>query len=42
VEKGDRNPTLESLLDLAVALDTPLSNLIANAEEIAAGDGSPP
>lgn len=34
VERGVRNPTITSLARIAGALDTPLSSLVALAEEI--------
>ncbi len=32
IERGIRNPTWEKLANIAYALDTPLSNLVRNAE----------
>lgn len=33
IERGERNPTVESLLKLAAALDAPASELLARTEE---------
>jgi transcriptional regulator with XRE-family HTH domain len=36
IERGERNPGYANLLRLAAALDTPLSGIVARAEQIAA------
>lgn len=40
VERGERNPSLESLSRLAAALDAPLSVLMSRAEQIGAESSS--
>lgn len=39
VERGERNVSLENLLRISEALEMPLSELIRQAEELAASEG---
>jgi transcriptional regulator with XRE-family HTH domain len=42
IERGLRNPSYRNLVKLAAALSVPLSELVARAERITAGQERPP